>query len=85
MRGGDEINPVTYYIFEEALTYLELYELRRARAALREAGDEPQPTKHELENLRFFEECAQRFGWTDEPGWVTRVRRWRADRTRGEI
>ncbi len=83
---GDEINPVTRYILEGALTYLGLYELRRARAALREAGGEPQPTEHELERLRFFEECAQRFGWRDEPGWATRVREWRsfAGRTRGE-
>ena len=82
----DETNPVTYYILEEALTYLELYELRRARAALREAGGEPRPTEHELERLRFFEECARRFGWTDEPGWVARVREWRgsAGRAGGE-
>jgi len=24
-------------------------------------------TEHEREKLRFFEECAQRYGWTDEP------------------
>lgn len=74
---ADGTNPVTYYILEEALDYLELYELGRARPALLEAGGEPQPTERELEMLRFFEECAQRYGWTDEPGWVTRVREWR--------
>ncbi len=85
---GDETNPVAYYILEEALTYLELYELRRARVALQRssAGGEPQPTERELERLRFFEECAQRYGWTDEPGWVARVREWRsfAGGARGE-
>lgn len=83
---SDETNSVTYYILENTLTYLELYELRRARAALLEAGGEPRPTERELEELRFFEECAQRFGWTDEPGWVTRVRGWRGStgRTGGE-
>ena len=81
---SDEINPVTRYILEEALAYLELYELPSARAALRGAGGEPQPTEHELEKLRLFEEWAQRFGWTDEPDWVTRVREWRAGQTRGE-
>ena len=85
---SDETNPVTHYVLEEALTYLELYELERARAALQRssAGDEPQPTEHELERLRFFEECARRYGWAEEPGWVARVREWRssADRMRGE-
>ena len=78
---ADETNPVAYYVLENALTYLELYELRRARAALEEAGGEPRPTEHELEMLRFFEESAQRYGWTEEPGWATRVRGWRAGPT----
>lgn len=81
---ADETNPVAYYILDGALTYLELYELRRARAALVEAGGEPGPTERELEELRFFEECAQRYGWADEPGWVTRVREWAAGRASGE-
>jgi hypothetical protein len=52
--NSDVPNSVTHYILEGALTYLELYELPRARAALREAGGVPQPTEHELERLRFF-------------------------------
>ncbi len=81
---ADEPNPVAYYVLEEALTYLELYELPRARAALVEAGGEPRATDRELEDLRYFEECAARYGWTDEPGWAARMRERRAARERAE-
>ncbi len=40
----DETNPVTYYVLEETLTYLQLYELPRARAAFVEAGGAPRAT-----------------------------------------
>ncbi len=79
---GVRANGVAYYILENALTYLELYELPRARAALQAAGGEPRATDRELERLRFFEECARRFGWTDEPGWAPRLRERRAARER---
>ena len=51
-----ETNPVTSYILEGALAYLELYELPRARAALLAAGGQPQPTERELEARRYKEE-----------------------------
>lgn len=78
-RFSKEGNHVTHYVLEMALTYLELYELPRARAELIKEGGKPNPTELELERLRFFDECASRWGWADAPGWVRRIRQWRAD------
>ena len=69
-------NHVLYDVLEEALTYLECYELRRARKALMAEGGTPRPTAHELDRLRFFKECAERFGWTEAPSWVAMVESW---------
>jgi hypothetical protein len=41
-------NPVLWEIVSEMLTYLEEYELKRAREAYRAAGSEPSPTAAEL-------------------------------------
>ena len=67
-----------YEVLEEARTYLEEYELRRARRKLIESGGTPRPTAWELERLEHFRESAERFGWTDKPGWVIDLETWMA-------
>jgi hypothetical protein len=61
---------------EEARTYLEAYELPRARAKLIESGGTPRRTEAELRLLEYLRKSAQRFGWTDQPAWVTRLEEW---------
>lgn len=75
MREAD-VGVTLYEILEEARTYLEKYELRRARAQLMAQGGTPRPTEGELHILEHFRECAQKYGWTDQPHWVTELEAW---------
>ena len=63
------------------MSYLQIYELERARDALAAAGGTPSPTEPELERLAFYREAVERYGWSDAPPpWVSRVEAWeRAD------
>jgi hypothetical protein len=72
------LNHVLEHALEEAATYLECYELRRARAALIKSGEAPRPTVKERSMLEFFHRSAKEFGWTDKPPWVERVEAWLA-------
>lgn len=75
MREPDT-SATLYDILEEARTYLEEYELPRARVQLVAEGGTPHPTEGELEMLRHFREAAHKYGWTDAPEWVGRMEAW---------
>jgi hypothetical protein len=32
--------------------------------------------------LRYYEESAKKYGWTDEPEWVPRIREWAREATK---
>jgi hypothetical protein len=76
LMGDAGAGSVFYEILAEAETYLEEVELPRARAALEAEGGTPHPTEGELQMLGVFEEHARKYGWTDEPEWVPRIREW---------
>jgi hypothetical protein len=75
-RWEHEAGGVLYEVLVAARTYLECYQLRRARAKLIESGGKPRAVESERAMLEFFDKSAAEFGWTDEPPWVPKVREW---------
>jgi hypothetical protein len=71
-------NGVLYDALAEAATYLETYALWPAREVLVAAGEVPRATCEEVGRLEFYRQCAERYGWTDTPGWAEMVESWLA-------
>jgi hypothetical protein len=71
---------ILFMVLQEARTYLETYELRRAQEQLVLAGGTPRPTAVDLVMLDFYRKCAKEYGWTDSeaPRWVERLEGWQA-------